>query len=170
MRIPIWPGVRLSVWEPQNPDAVKVTMANYYKPFPVRRVLSKRGWMLLLVRYDWRDGGEYTKPDPGKNPIVRDLVRELHRRATHLDTLRAAPADEVSDDQWVNVSGEVLGLRGALGIALGGQVRGGDADRLAVAHYDAWKAEHASPFNRCRCILCAPPVTASKPARGEGGR
>jgi hypothetical protein len=62
MRIPIWPGVRLSMWEPQNPDAVKVTMACYYKPFRVTRVLSKRGWALLLIRYDWRDTGTYEPP------------------------------------------------------------------------------------------------------------
>ncbi|WP_331764774.1 hypothetical protein [Streptomyces sp. NBC_01238] len=62
MRIPIWPGVRLSVWEPQNPDAVKVTMACYYKPFKVTRVLSKRGWLVLLIRYDWRDTGTYEPP------------------------------------------------------------------------------------------------------------
>lgn len=55
MRIPIWPGVRLSVWEKQNPDAVKVVIP-FVTPYePIRRVLSKRGWMLLLVRYDWRD-------------------------------------------------------------------------------------------------------------------
>ena len=55
MRIPLWPGVRLSVWEKQNPDAVKV-VTPFVTPYePIRRVLSKRGWMLLLVRYDWRD-------------------------------------------------------------------------------------------------------------------
>jgi hypothetical protein len=63
MRIPIWPGVRLSVWEKQNPEAVQVTMACYYNPLKVTRVASKRGWALLLVRYDWKDTGEY-KPDP----------------------------------------------------------------------------------------------------------
>lgn len=54
MRIPIWPGIRLSVGEPQNPDAVKV-VTPFVTPYqPIRRVLSKRGWMLLLVRYDWK--------------------------------------------------------------------------------------------------------------------
>ena len=57
MRIPLWPGVRLSVWEEQNPDAVKV-VTPFVTPYePIRRVLSKRGWFLLLVRYDWRDRG-----------------------------------------------------------------------------------------------------------------
>jgi hypothetical protein len=55
VRIPIWPGVRLSVWEKQDPDAVKVVTPFVTPHQPIRRVLSKRGWMLLLVRYDWRD-------------------------------------------------------------------------------------------------------------------
>lgn len=55
MRITLWPGVRLSVWERQNPDAVKVVTPFITPHEPIRRVLSKRGWMLLLVRYDWRD-------------------------------------------------------------------------------------------------------------------
>ena len=55
MRVPIWPGVRLSVWEKQNPDAVKVTTPFATLHQPVRRVLSMRGWFLLLCRYDWRD-------------------------------------------------------------------------------------------------------------------
>ena len=54
MRIPIWPGVRLSVWEPQNPDAMGVTAPHIHTPLRVQRVASKRGWALLLVRYDWR--------------------------------------------------------------------------------------------------------------------
>ncbi|MGW2384335.1 hypothetical protein [Streptomyces sp. NPDC001658] len=66
MRIPIWPGVRLSVWVKQNPDAVRVVMPSYHKPFTVRRALSKRGWMFLYVRYDWRSRGvpvEHVGPD-----------------------------------------------------------------------------------------------------------
>lgn len=61
MRISIWPGVRLSVWEPQNPETVRVTLSLHYNPFSVRRVLSKRGWMLLLVRYDWRERGRWDR-------------------------------------------------------------------------------------------------------------
>lgn len=68
MRFPIWPGIRLSVWEPQNPDAVKVTMPCYHNPLRVRRVLSKRGWCLLLVRYDWRDTGIKPPADQPKGP------------------------------------------------------------------------------------------------------
>jgi hypothetical protein len=65
MRIPIWPGIRLSIWEKQNPDAMKVEIACYYKPIKVTRVASKRGWALLLVRYGWRDHGVYKGTDRG---------------------------------------------------------------------------------------------------------
>lgn len=34
-----------------------MTMPCYHNPLRVRRVLSKRGWCLLLVRYDWQDTG-----------------------------------------------------------------------------------------------------------------
>jgi len=83
VRTPLWPGVRLSVWEKQDPDAVKVVLARS-KPYePVRRVLSMRGWMLLWVRYDWRDYG----------PRKTDLgVREVRIRVQ-------APTDE-NAGQW----------------------------------------------------------------------
>lgn len=67
MRIPIWPGVRLSVWEKQNHEALRVTMPNTTMREPVRRVLSKRGWALLLVRYDWKKSGRYY---PAAEPIA----------------------------------------------------------------------------------------------------
>lgn len=65
MRIPIWPGVRLSVWEKQNPQAVEVVMPNTVLRPPVRRVLSMRGWMILLVRYDWKKSGRFHKAESG---------------------------------------------------------------------------------------------------------
>lgn len=76
MRIPLWRDLRLSVWVKQNPQAVKVTMPNTVLRPPVRRVLSMRGWMLLLVRY--------YQPDPG--------IREVRIRVE-------APTDE-NAGQW----------------------------------------------------------------------
>ncbi|MEW2266931.1 hypothetical protein [Streptomyces sp. NPDC047868] len=154
MRIPLWRDLRLTVWERQNPEAVKVTLARS-KPYqPVRRVLSSRGWMLLWVRYDWKD---YSPPEPedlAKSLIVDRLTRELHRRSTHLDTIRHADEGLVPTDQWVLTTGEVQGLQGALGIALGGKVTGGSADQLAQEHYRVWVVGHASECSRCRCDLC----------------
>ncbi|MCX4911863.1 hypothetical protein [Streptomyces sp. NBC_00878] len=154
MRIPVWPGVRLCVWERQNPEAVKVTLARS-KPYePVRRVLSMRGWMLLWVRYDWKDYSPPEPEDPAKSPVVYALTRELHRRNTHLQTIRAASEGLVLTDQWVMTTGEVQGLQGALGIALGGKVAGGTADELAQGHYRSWVAANACDRARCHCDLC----------------
>lgn len=154
MRILIWPGVRLSVWEKQNPDAVKVTLARSTPKEPVRRVLSMRGWMLLWVRYDWKDYSPPPIDDPSKSHVVHQLTRELHRRVTHLETIRTASEDQVPTDTWVMVTGEVQGLQGALGIALGGEIARGNADELAQQHYVSWAAGNASEWNRCRCTLC----------------
>jgi hypothetical protein len=53
MRIPVWPGTRISIWEKQDPDAVQVTMKVWVvKNVRVRRALSMPGWMILFVRYD----------------------------------------------------------------------------------------------------------------------
>lgn len=76
MRIPLWPGVRLSVWEKQNPQYVTVSMSNTVLHKPIRRVLSKRGWMLLLVRYDWKKAGRFYQPPE---------VREQKERPAHPD-------------------------------------------------------------------------------------
>lgn len=155
MRIPIWPGVRLSVWERQDPEALRVVMPLHHGPLSVRRVLSKRGWVLLRVRYDWCDHGTLPVQDPARNPVVPALTSELHRRVTHLATIRGASVEAVSDEIWVQVSGEVIGLRGALGIALGGTVKGGTADQLAQAHYRAWAMSKSSEWSRCQCERCA---------------
>jgi hypothetical protein len=78
MRIRLGRDRRLSVWERQNPEAVSVRLARS-KPFePVRRVLSMPGWMLLWVRYDWKDHSA-----PG--PVVSQRASAFQEAA---DTLR----------------------------------------------------------------------------------
>jgi hypothetical protein len=90
MRIPLWKDLRLSVWERQNPNAVKVTLARS-KPYePVRRVLSMRGWMLLWVRYDWKD---YSQPEPDD----QQRLREQPERPTHPDGTPYRYADMVAE-------------------------------------------------------------------------
>ncbi|MER6092439.1 hypothetical protein [Streptomyces bluensis] len=69
---------------------------------------------------------------------AESLVQELHRRASRLEELRrdrTAPGDTATQ-----VWGEVIGLRGALGIILGGTVPGGSADQLGYAYYREWLA------------------------------
>lgn len=154
MRIPIWPGIRLSVWEKQNPEAVRV-VTPFVTPYePIRRVLSMRGWFGLLVRYDWKDRSRPDMPDPSRDRLVEALTKELHRRSTHLDLLTEDPEGRVPEGVVMNVRGEVLGLQAAVGIALGGTVQRGDADRLACEHYAAWRVERASEWSRCRCVSC----------------
>lgn len=64
------------------------------------------------------------------------ITAELHRRTLRLDELRADPA---GNDTVINhVRGEVIGLRGALGIVLGGAVPGGTADAAGAAYYQQW--------------------------------
>jgi hypothetical protein len=70
--------------------------------------------------------------------LVDRLTHELHRRSLRLEELGDDPA--VAEGVLMNVRGEVLGLQAALGMALGGEVAGGDADRLAYEHYRAWCA------------------------------
>lgn len=53
-RIPVWPGVVLTFGGAPNPNAVRVTLAKQ-KPARTIRLVSKRGWMVLLVTYDWRE-------------------------------------------------------------------------------------------------------------------
>ncbi|ARX81496.1 hypothetical protein SMD44_00894 [Streptomyces alboflavus] len=113
MRIPIWPGVRLSVWEPQNPEAVHVRLANYWKPFPVRRVLSKRGWMILWIRYDWRDKGKCERPtlDTAENGAWHSVWlhgnwRYLTRNMTTPEREHAARCVEAYDRHLAEVDGE----------------------------------------------------------------
>ncbi|MGW4270860.1 hypothetical protein ACWEGQ_00480 [Streptomyces seoulensis] len=71
------------------------------------------------------------------------LATELHRRACRLHELRA---DLVANSDRINhVRGEVIGLRGALGIVLGGTVPGGTADRLAFTYYEQWLTRQVLP-------------------------
>lgn len=56
IRIPIWPGLVFTFGGEPNPSAVRINFAPPYDTQKPRtmRLVSKRGWMLLLVRYDWK--------------------------------------------------------------------------------------------------------------------
>jgi len=80
------------------------------------------------------------------------IAQELHRRTTRLYELCATrafatdrEAPEASTANIEHVRGEVIGLRGALGIALDGSVSGGDADQRALAYYQQWLTREALP-------------------------
>lgn len=70
LRFPIWPGVRLRIGGTPKPEAVRVVLGGPWPPADQRTInlVSKRGWMLLLVRYDWRSG----MPEPSTVRVIRD--------------------------------------------------------------------------------------------------
>jgi hypothetical protein len=74
-----------------------------------------------------------------ENLIADAIAAELHRRWERLNELHNDPdRTEAAERRRMQLHGEVMGLRGALGIALGGTVPGGDADRLGMAYHLAW--------------------------------
>ena len=78
-----------------------------------------------------------------ENPVADALAAELHRRSVRLEELRPHKQPACLGCPAVQVHGEVIGLLGALGIALGGTVPGGTADEMGKAYYDAWRARQA---------------------------
>ena len=71
------------------------------------------------------------------------VAAELHRRATRLEDFRKVKPSSCTFCPAVQVDGEVVGLRGALGIVLGGTVPGGNADQLGADYYQAWLSRAA---------------------------
>jgi hypothetical protein len=65
------------------------------------------------------------------------LAAEWHRRHQRLEELtKRGPEAQVAIVE--HVRGELVGLRGALGILLGGEVEGGTADLLGWSYYQEW--------------------------------
>lgn len=78
------------------------------------------------------------------------ILREYHRRLTHITKHQPYNVSQ----QSAQLQGELIGLRGALGIALGGQVRGGKADRLAATRYAEWQDSAEAAAASCTCDMC----------------
>ncbi|MFW3477327.1 hypothetical protein [Streptomyces microflavus] len=80
------------------------------------------------------------------------IAKELHRRTTRLYELAATEAFAAASREGSglpnpvveHVRGETIGLRGALGILLGGNVAGGTADQLALTYYEQWLIREAA--------------------------
>jgi hypothetical protein len=67
------------------------------------------------------------------------IAAEMHRRWSRLDELhKSLERTEAAERRRMQLHGEVMGLRGALGIVLGGSVPGGSADRLGMEYHLAW--------------------------------
>ncbi|WP_330328220.1 hypothetical protein [Streptomyces pseudovenezuelae] len=74
--------------------------------------------------------------DTASKATANALAAELHRRALRMTELAATldvPVTTVSE-----VRGEVIGLRAAIGIVLGGSVTAGTADELGHDYYRDW--------------------------------
>ena len=67
------------------------------------------------------------------------LAGELHRRNQRLEELAESNGPEVQVSVVEHVRGELIGLRGALGILLGGRVQDGTADLLGSSYYQEWR-------------------------------
>lgn len=76
--------------------------------------------------------------DSATNSAADALAAEMHRRAQRLEQLRGD--SDAQESVREHVYGEVLGLRGAIGIVLGHQVAGGYADVKGIDYYEAWCA------------------------------
>jgi hypothetical protein len=66
------------------------------------------------------------------------LAAEWHRRYLRIEDLNKDP--DAPATVLEHVRGELVGLRGALGIVLGGKVQDGTADLLGWAYYREWHA------------------------------
>lgn len=83
------------------------------------------------------------------------LAAEWHRRNQRLEELTRSDGPEAQVAIVEHVRGELVGLRGALGILLGGQVEGGTADLLGWAYYQEWRERQE---DHARSVQVAPRV------------
>jgi hypothetical protein len=74
-----------------------------------------------------------------KEVVADALAAEWHRRHQRLEELTKSKGPEGQVAIVEHVRGELVGLRGALGIVLGGHVQDGTADLLGWAYYQEWR-------------------------------
>ncbi|WP_446458609.1 hypothetical protein [Streptomyces rochei] len=82
--------------------------------------------------------GEAAQAAEPSNPVADALAAEWHRRHQRLEELTKSNGPEAQVAIVEHVRGELIGLRGALGILLGGRVQDGTADFLGWAYYRGW--------------------------------
>jgi hypothetical protein len=91
------------------------------------------------TRANERFVGEATEATEPATECADALAAELHRRWARLEELhQGMDRSEAAERRRMQLHGEVMGLRGALGIVLGGTVPGGNADRLGMEYHLAW--------------------------------
>lgn len=86
-----------------------------------------------------QEATEATGPKTFDRDAVADaLAAEWHRRNKRLEELTARRGPEAQVAIVEHVRGELIGLRAALGMLLGGQVQDGTADLLGWSYYREW--------------------------------
>lgn len=100
-----------------------------------------------------------------RDAVADALAAEWHRRHQRLEELTKSKGPEAQVAIVEHVRGELVGLRGALGLLLGGEVKGGTADFLGWAYYREWRARQevraesgrvASAVREIRVVVHAP--------------
>ncbi|MFD6149360.1 hypothetical protein [Streptomyces sp. NPDC060243] len=136
-----------------TPGRAVIGFWQYYRDEDGRICVDESNPPEALVFQRWVVQETPLAPDPswpgwadegGASGLVTVLLREYHRRVTHL-----------GDRDVPQLVGELIGLRGALGIALGGTVKGGDADRRAHDRYVEWRDSREAAEAACACSLCS---------------
>lgn len=121
--------------------AHKARRAKEHQLDDIRRALCDAGFMEDDDPYSHADLADVIRQAGEAAWAAPDAVAsELHRRAVRLEELRPFKQAACLGCPVVQVDGEVIGLRGALGIVLGGTVPGGTADERGQAYYQAWQA------------------------------
>lgn len=119
--------------------AHKARRAKEHQLDDIRRALCDAGFMEDDDPYAHADLADVIRQvgEAAREVTGTDRVAaELHRRALRLEQLKADPG--IAQSMLDEVRGELIGLRGALGIMLGGTVAGGQADAMALNFYEAW--------------------------------
>ncbi|WP_032761167.1 hypothetical protein [Streptomyces alboviridis] len=83
--------------------------------------------------------GEATQATELSNPVADAIAAEWHRRNQRLEELAKSKGPEAQAAIVEHLRGELIGLRGALGMVLGGQVQDGTADLLGWAYCQEWR-------------------------------
>lgn len=112
----------------------------------VQDIVEKLGWAdpHVVVRVLWDRFRRLPvdaepAPEPTAQQIQDRICAEYQRRRARYDS------GELNERARDNVAGELIGLTGALGIALGHAVPGGAADSAAARYYTQWLDRQDQP-------------------------
>ncbi|WP_159064579.1 hypothetical protein [Streptomyces olivochromogenes] len=100
---------------------MRVTLARSTPYEPVRRVLSSRGWMLLLVRYDWKDRAAPEQPGTLRGPVPTEYVRlkaQLEADLQRMTACAAQPPKPGAEEGRATQGGIAAGIRTSLAWAI----------------------------------------------------